>query len=193
MTSADEATPIRDTDLESPALERALARTWSSPRGIVGWFCTVDHKIIGRRYIVTAFVFLALGGPAAVAMRVQLAWPENRLIDPDLYNQLFTMHGTTTLWRRTAIGHGARPPGIACFLAGWGLMAVALISPLHDLSRALFSAHMIEHELVMAAAAPLLVLSRPYGVMLWALPPALRDSVGRLLRQPLPRRKKKLS
>jgi cytochrome c oxidase subunit 1 len=97
-SSADHSAPVRDTDLDSPALERALTRTWSTPSGIVGWFSTVDHKVIGRRYIVTAFVFLALGGLAAITMRLQLAWPENRLIDPDLYNQLFTMHGTTMMF-----------------------------------------------------------------------------------------------
>ena len=54
--------------------------------------------MVGRRYIVTAFFFLCIGGLAAVLMRLQLARPENRLIGPDLYNQLFTMHGTTMMF-----------------------------------------------------------------------------------------------
>jgi hypothetical protein len=67
-------------------------------RGIVGALSTVDHKIIGRRYIVTAFVFLALGGMLALAMRLQLAQPEARFIGPDRYNQIFTMHGTNMMF-----------------------------------------------------------------------------------------------
>jgi cytochrome c oxidase subunit 1 len=75
-----------------------LSRTWGGPRGWWGALSTVDHKIIGRRYIVTAFVFLALGGVLALAMRLQLASPEARLISPDRYNQLFTMHGSNMMF-----------------------------------------------------------------------------------------------
>ena len=58
----------------------------------------MDHKIIGRRYIVTAFIFLALGGVLAMLMRLQLARPEAGLIGPDRYNQIFTMHGTNMMF-----------------------------------------------------------------------------------------------
>jgi cytochrome c oxidase subunit I len=75
-----------------------LARTWGTRAGLLGALATVDHKIIGRRYIITAFVFLILGGLSAVAMRLQLARPESGLMGPDLYNQLFTMHGTTMMF-----------------------------------------------------------------------------------------------
>jgi len=75
-----------------------LERTWRQPRGIVGWLASVDHKAIGRRYIVTALGFFLLGGIEAFLMRLQLARPENTLINPDLYNQLFTMHGTTMMF-----------------------------------------------------------------------------------------------
>lgn len=62
------------------------------------------------------------------------------------------------------------------FAAGWLVVAIALLSPLHDLSEALFSAHMVQHELLMALAAPLIVLGRPMMVMLWALPSAARHA-----------------
>jgi cytochrome c oxidase subunit I len=88
----------RDTELDGRALELALARTWATPRGLWHALSTVDHKIIGRRYITTAFVFLLLGGALAVLMRIQLAKPENRFVSPDLYNQLFTMHGTNMMF-----------------------------------------------------------------------------------------------
>jgi cytochrome c oxidase subunit I len=89
---------LRDTHLGDAELTARLARTWGTARGVIGALSTVDHKVIGRRYIVTAFVFLFLGGLAAAAMRMQLSRPENQLIGPDAYNQLFTMHGTTMMF-----------------------------------------------------------------------------------------------
>jgi cytochrome c oxidase subunit I+III len=81
------------------ALERdQLERVWADLPGIVGWLTTVDHKRIAKRYMVTAFAAFLLGGLEAAVMRAQLARPENGLIGPDLYNQLFTMHGTTMMF-----------------------------------------------------------------------------------------------
>ena len=88
----------RDTDLPDAELDRRLARTWGRPAGLVGWLSSVDHKEVGWRYFVTAMVFLALAGSAAMAMRAQLARPDAGLIGPDLYNQIFTMHGTTMMF-----------------------------------------------------------------------------------------------
>lgn len=83
---------------EDSTLETHLAETWSRRRGLLGWLATTDHKEIARRYIVTAFVFFALAGLLALAMRVQLARPESRLVEADTYNQLFSMHGTTMMF-----------------------------------------------------------------------------------------------
>ena len=68
------------------------------PRGLIGWLSAADHKTIGKRFIATAFAFFVLGGILAVLMRIQLAQPENTFVDPDLYNQLFTLHGTTMMF-----------------------------------------------------------------------------------------------
>jgi cytochrome c oxidase subunit I len=84
--------------LKGAKLEARLDATWGRPPGIVGWLATVDHKEIGRRYIITALIFLALGGVLALAMRVQLAQPDSALISADRYNQLFTMHGSTMMF-----------------------------------------------------------------------------------------------
>jgi cytochrome c oxidase subunit I len=92
------ARDLRDNHLDDATLHAKLSRTWGTRSGIIGALTTVDHKIIGRRYIVTAFVFLFLAGLLAVVMRVQLARPENHLLGPDLYNQIFTMHGTTMMF-----------------------------------------------------------------------------------------------
>ncbi|WFU51583.1 cytochrome c oxidase subunit I [Sinorhizobium terangae] len=87
-----------DDGLDDAELERHLRQSWETPRGIWNALATVDHKIIARRYIVTAFIFLILGGLLAVAMRIQLARPEARILDPDRYNQIFTMHGSTMMF-----------------------------------------------------------------------------------------------
>ncbi len=75
-----------------------LERTWSGRPGFRGWLTSTDHKSIGKRYVVTAFVFFLLGGLEAATMRAQLARPENGLVGPDLYDQLFSMHGTTMMF-----------------------------------------------------------------------------------------------
>jgi cytochrome c oxidase assembly factor CtaG len=88
--------------------------------------------------------------------------------------------GLGVLWRRAGAGHGIRFWQAGCYLAGWLALAGALLSPLHWWGEHLFTAHMIEHEVVMIVAAPLLVLGRPLGAGLWAWPAAARRQVGRL-------------
>jgi cytochrome c oxidase subunit 1 len=90
--------PRDGPDLTGAELDNRLSRTWSRPPGFIGWLSSVDHKDIGRRYIVTALVFLALAGLLAVAMRVQLARPNSNIIGPERYNEIFTMHGTTMMF-----------------------------------------------------------------------------------------------
>jgi len=77
---------------------RVLDATWADPPGLWGWFCAINHKAIGRRFLVTCLVFFALGGLLAATMRMQLSRPGNTLVGPDLYNQIFTMHGSTMMF-----------------------------------------------------------------------------------------------
>ena len=63
-----------------------------------GWVTTVDHKRIGILYGVTAFVFFIVGGLEAVTLRIQLMRPENTLVSPDVFSQLFTMHALTMIF-----------------------------------------------------------------------------------------------
>ena len=82
--------------------------------------------------------------------------------------------GMRALWHRAGVGRGVRGWRAASFAAGWLALVVALVSPLHALGEALFSAHMAQHELLMTIAAPLLVLGRPLVPALFALPPGAR-------------------
>jgi len=83
----------------SVAAERTalLERTWARPHGFAGLLTDVSHRAIGLRYLATAGFFFTLAGFAALVMRVQLAVPENELVGPETYNQVFTMHGLTMM------------------------------------------------------------------------------------------------
>ena len=66
--------------------------------GPLSWLTTVDHKRLGILYIVTSFLFLAAGSIEALLIRLQLMVPNNTLLSPDVYNQMFTMHGVTMVF-----------------------------------------------------------------------------------------------
>jgi cytochrome c oxidase subunit I len=70
----------------------------SQPTGLLRWIASVDHKQIGIMYIIGALVFFVVGGLEAVLIRLQLAQPNAQVLSPELYNQLFTMHGTTMIF-----------------------------------------------------------------------------------------------
>jgi len=83
-------TVLRD-EAHATALEGGNTGLWS-------WLTTVDHKRIGILYGTTAFLFFLLGGVEALIIRLQLMKPNNTLVSPEVYNQLFTMHGTTMIF-----------------------------------------------------------------------------------------------
>lgn len=102
--------------------------------------------------------------PAVVATLVLTAW---------LY-----LRGVRALWSGAGRGRGVQVWEAGAFGAGWVLLVIGLVSPLHRLGEVLFSAHMAQHELLMAAAAPLLVLGRPIVGFLWAIPMGWRRTAG---------------
>jgi cytochrome c oxidase subunit I+III len=75
-----------------------LKKVWSDGHGLRAWFSTVQNGPIVYRFMTTVFAFFLLGGIEALLMRTQLATPENTFLSPDLYNQLFTMHGSTMMF-----------------------------------------------------------------------------------------------
>lgn len=100
MRDDDKRAQTQDHVAEAAAADyrRTMEQTWARPHGLYGFLIETDHKIIALRYIVTAFIFFLLGGIEAALMRVQLARPENHFLNPDLYNQVFTVHGTTMMF-----------------------------------------------------------------------------------------------
>jgi cytochrome c oxidase subunit 1/cytochrome c oxidase subunit I+III len=67
-------------------------------RGLLSWLTSIDHKQIGIMYIVSALFFFFVAAGEAIIMRIQLVKPMNHWLTPDLYNQIFTMHGTTMVF-----------------------------------------------------------------------------------------------
>jgi mxaJ protein len=88
------------------------------------------------------------------------------------------LRGYLRVWRASTAGRATLLRRGACFASGWLVIAASLLSPLHQLGGRSFTAHMIEHELLMLVAAPLIAFSRPLGVLLWALPRGERRALG---------------
>ncbi|MBZ9721055.1 cytochrome c oxidase assembly protein [Mesorhizobium sp. AD1-1] len=86
--------------------------------------------------------------------------------------------GASRLWRRSGRGRTLRLRQALLFTAGWGVLTAALVSPIHALGEQVFAAHMIEHELLMAVAAPLLVAACPAAALMWGLPSRFRRVLG---------------
>ncbi|MFN2555915.1 MAG: cbb3-type cytochrome c oxidase subunit I, partial [Nitriliruptorales bacterium] len=79
--------------------DEELNRLWADPQGLRGQLTGVQNDKIGARLLLTGLFFVLLGGSFdSLAMRLQLAVPENTLIGPELYNQLFTNHGSVTMF-----------------------------------------------------------------------------------------------
>jgi cytochrome c oxidase subunit I len=87
---------VSDTPLV-PEVTAALPAL-GEDEGLLSWVASVDHKQIGIMYLLATLGFFAVAGVEALLMRVQLARPNEAFLSPDLYNQLFTMHGTTMIF-----------------------------------------------------------------------------------------------
>ncbi len=75
-----------------------LERVWKSRPGIVGWLTTTDHKRIGLMYFFTALAMFAAGGVEALLVRTQLIGPNQHVLSPQAYDEVFTMHGITMIF-----------------------------------------------------------------------------------------------
>ncbi|HET9792445.1 MAG TPA: cbb3-type cytochrome c oxidase subunit I [Candidatus Angelobacter sp.] len=84
--------------MSTTTVEQRLTEIWETPKSVWGWLTTVDHKELGKRYIVTAFIIMLVGGVEALIMRLQLAQPNESLLTPEMYDQIFTMHGMTMIF-----------------------------------------------------------------------------------------------
>ncbi|MBK5926443.1 cytochrome c oxidase subunit I [Rhodobaculum claviforme] len=106
MTDTVAAEGVGDATLDIPAnpprralgLHRELSRVWSNDRGWRGQVTAVNHTTLGLRFMATALVFFAIGGVLAMLIRAQLATRQGAFLDTELYNQIFTMHGSIMMF-----------------------------------------------------------------------------------------------
>lgn len=137
-----------------------------------------------------ALALAAIAGPAAAhgvgPPHLELDWTLDPAVTVPLAVTLALYAiGAGRLLRRGGPGRPERLQGALLFLGGWLALAAAVVSPLHELGERSFAAHMVEHELLMLVAAPLLVLARPLSIMLWAFPASARKALGGLSRTSL--------
>src|SRR6478735_2194774 len=85
-------------DREAAIRVDRLERIWGERPGLWGWLTTTDHKRIGLLYFFTTIVFFVAGGVEALLMRTQLLAPNGKVLGPDAYDQVFTMHGVTMIF-----------------------------------------------------------------------------------------------
>jgi cytochrome c oxidase subunit I+III len=78
-------------------LHKRLDAIWRTPPGL-GRLTAVNHTIVGRRFVITAFLFFGIGGTLAMLIRAQLATPRSAFMGPEIYNQVFTLHGTVMMF-----------------------------------------------------------------------------------------------
>jgi putative membrane protein len=134
------------------------------------------------RTLIFIVLFSVLGPHAAAAHGADehepyLAWTfDPWIVGPLAVSGLMYLAGMNRLCRGTGY-RGIRFWHAMAYGAGWLSLGIALMSPLHWLGEHVFTFHMIEHEIVMAVAAPLIVLARPIGALLWGLPKAVRRRV----------------
>ncbi|GGB55204.1 cytochrome c oxidase subunit I [Blastomonas aquatica] len=87
-----------DQPHDPAALHAELDTVWKALPGWRGFVSEVNHGAIGLRFMITAIIYFAIGGVLAMLIRVQLASPRAAFVGPDIYNQLFTMHGTIMMF-----------------------------------------------------------------------------------------------
>ncbi len=144
-------------------------------------------RAIGRSY--PAVPHPLHGGDGARQVGLLLRWDWR----PEVLLVLLLLGTTYTLgwWRLRRRGHRPLANGwhLTAYLSGLGVLALALLSPIDALGDLLFSMHMVQHELLMMVAAPLLLLGAPFPIALWGLPVSLRHTIGRLLARHAPFRR----
>ena len=86
------------SDMTLGRLPMPLGAETADKHRLLSWLTSVDHKQIGVMYLAATLGFFAVGGIEALLMRIQLAWPGLKVLSPDAYNQIFTMHGTTMIF-----------------------------------------------------------------------------------------------
>lgn len=143
------------------------------------------HRVRRSRLPVLGLAALTLAPIPAWAHSAHAPWGEPWVLVTVIVAVVAYAVGVIRLWRHAALGSGITVGQAGAFAGGMLLLAFVLCSPFDRFASELFLAHMVQHEVLMVAAAPLLVLGRPLAAWTWALPPKTRARVGRTTRREL--------
>jgi putative membrane protein len=141
-------------------------------------------------FLVVGFLIFLLALPGGVALaheggplgpgEVWSGWNWDPLVLLSIFLPAWLyLHGVRSLWEKAGPGRGVQARQVAAFLAGLAALFIALVSPLDALALTLFSAHMVQHVLLVMVAAPLVVLGLPPAAQAWSIPAGLRGGLGR--------------
>jgi putative membrane protein len=130
-------------------------------------------------------LLLLIAAPAAHAHGGEVHWTlEPWVLAPIVLSTLLYVKGVWNLWRHAGRGRGISYAQAMFFALGTASLVAALVSPLDPLGSRYFTAHMIQHEILMLVTAPLMVLARPLAAWAWAFSPGQRQGIGHALRAP---------
>jgi putative membrane protein len=136
----------------------------------------LDDRVVHRLIRPTAFIVatLAFGGAWAHAVNAGGTLDVADIVERFLFGLLIVgallyAGGVAALWGNTAVGRGLPAGHVLMFATGWTALAISLSSPVDAVSDASFAAHMLQHEVMMVIAAPLIVLGRPFEAWAWAI------------------------
>ncbi|HEV7595304.1 MAG TPA: cytochrome c oxidase assembly protein [Gemmatimonadaceae bacterium] len=140
----------------------------------------ISALVIGLGFVVAPSDLLAHTGQPLAPHDLWHAWTfEPAVIALLVISAGVYARGVVRMWAVSETGRGIEAWRPVAFASGWVALFVALVSPLHALGSALFSAHMTQHEILISIAAPLLVVGRPLVPMVWAFPRGARRSLAR--------------
>ena len=132
----------------------------------------------GGGLLLALAILPAIAVAHSTAVEESPAWQnEIALLTPLLFSGVWYAVGLVRLCTRVTMIHRCIWPNGILFGLGWLTLAASLLSPLHELGEVSFTAHMTEHELLMLVAAPLMALSRPIAIFLWACPHEVRRAL----------------
>jgi cytochrome c oxidase subunit 1/cytochrome c oxidase subunit I+III len=89
---------VLDDALRRRQRAERLERIWEERSGLLGWLTTTNHKRIGLMFFFTALAFLLAGGVEALLIRTQLIGPNEHVLSPEAYDEVFTLHGVTMIF-----------------------------------------------------------------------------------------------
>lgn len=139
------------------------------------------------RLVALAFALLAPGTALAHASgdagegAIERAFA-SMLVVALVVGALLYSRGIATLWRKAGRGRGIRRSDAVVFALGWAALGASLLSPIDDWADRSFAVHMVQHELLMVVAAPLIVLGRPLETWTWSVSPPTRRFFAAALR-----------